>query len=88
MALLADRVQVSRLTLGKVERGAPTVAVGTYATVLWALGMGSRLRDLADPETDKVGRDLEEDRLPTRAFTPTLATRSPATRRTNRSEES
>ena len=38
MQLIADRAQISRPTLQKVERGAPDVAIGIYARVLMALG--------------------------------------------------
>ena len=65
-AVLAERTLVSRGTLYRVERGDPTVSMGTYATVLWALGLGDRLTDLAAPSRDRVGLTLEEERLPQR----------------------
>jgi|SRR5579872_2001864 len=69
-AVLAERVLVSRATLYRVERGDPTVSMGTYATVLWALGLGDRLTDLAAPARDRVGLTLEEERLPQRIGRP------------------
>jgi transcriptional regulator with XRE-family HTH domain len=66
MAILADRASISRVTLGKVEKGDPRVAVGTYAIILFALGMAARLADVADPRHDNVGRELEEEHLPER----------------------
>src|SRR6185437_2461847 len=65
-AVLAERALVSRGTLYRVERGDPAVSMGTYATVLWALGLGDRLTDLAAPSRDCIGLTLEEERLPQR----------------------
>jgi transcriptional regulator with XRE-family HTH domain len=66
VAILAERASISRVTLSKVEKGDPGVAVGTYATILFALGMADRLADVADPRHDTVGRELEEEHLPER----------------------
>lgn len=66
VAVLAERASISRATLSKVEKGDPGVAAGTYATVLFTLGMADRLADVADPRHDAVGRELEEERLPER----------------------
>jgi len=52
--------------LNKVEKGDPGVSAGTYATVLFALGMADRLADVADSRHDTLGRELEEERLPER----------------------
>ncbi len=70
MALLAERAQLSRTTLTKIERGDPGVSLGAYATVLFVLGMVDRLADLADPRHDSVGRALDEERLPKRVRVP------------------
>jgi len=40
--------------------------MGTYATVLFVLGMIDKLRELASARTDEVGLALEEERLPKR----------------------
>jgi transcriptional regulator with XRE-family HTH domain len=66
VAILAERVSISRMTLSKVEKGDAGVSVGTYATVLFALGMADRLADVADPRHDAVGLALEEEHLPKR----------------------
>jgi transcriptional regulator with XRE-family HTH domain len=66
VAILAERASISRMTLNKVEKGDPGVAVGTYATVLFSLGMIDRLADVADPRHDSVGMALEEENLPER----------------------
>jgi len=63
---MAARAFVTRTTLRKVERGDPGVSLGTYATVLFVLGMISRLVDLADVRSDDVGLQLDEERLPQR----------------------
>ena len=66
VAILAQRASISRMTLNKVEKGQPGVSAGTYATILFALGMIDRLADVADPRHDSVGLALEEERLPER----------------------
>ncbi len=63
---MAERASISRKTLNKVEKGDSGVSLGTYATVLFVLGMVDRLADLADPKNDTVGMMLEEERLPQR----------------------
>ncbi len=64
--LMAERASISRVTLAKVEKGDPGVALGNYASVLFVLGLADRLAELADPRDDTVGRRLEEERLPKR----------------------
>jgi len=66
VAIMAQRASISRMTLNKVEKGEPGVSMGTYATVLFVLGMAERLADLADPKNDAVGMALEEEHLPQR----------------------
>jgi len=66
MALMAERAFIARGTLQKVERGDPSVSLGVYATVLFILGLGDRLAILAEPSTDSLGLELEEQRLPKR----------------------
>src|SRR5260370_5675772 len=64
VAILAQRASISRMTLRNVETGDPGVSLGTYATVLFVLGMIHRLVDLAAPRNDAVGRELAHDDLP------------------------
>ncbi len=66
VAIMAQRASISRMTLNKVEKGDPGVAMGIYATVLFVLGMADRLADLTDPKDDTVGLALEEEHLPQR----------------------
>ncbi len=70
VAILSERASISRMTLNKVEKGSPGVSAGTYATILFTLGMSERLADVADPRHDAVGRELEEERLPQRIRLP------------------
>lgn len=63
---MAERASISRTTLNKVEKGAPGVSLGIYATVLFVLGLSDRLGQLADAGTDTVGLELEEENLPQR----------------------
>ena len=66
VAIMAQRASISRTTLNKLEKGDPGVSLGSYATVLFVLGMVDRIADLADPKHDAVGLELEEERLPQR----------------------
>ncbi|MEO3388290.1 hypothetical protein [Mesorhizobium sp. CAU 1741] len=66
MELMAERARISRSTLTKVEKGDESVALGIYASVLFALGLVGGLGNLADPATDTVGRSIEERNLPER----------------------
>src|SRR5882757_7288244 len=66
VAIMAERASISRMTLNKAEKGDPGVAAGTYATILFSLGMIDRLADVADPRHDAIGMELEEEHLPKR----------------------
>ena len=68
--IAAQRASISRTTLVKIEKGNPGVAMGSYATVLFVMGMNDRLSDLADPTHDAVGLQLEEEHLPQRVSRP------------------
>lgn len=70
VAVMAERASISRTTLGKVEKGDPGVSLGTYATVLFVLGLAERLSDLAEAGKDAVGLALEDERLPQRIRRP------------------
>ena len=64
--LLAERASVTRTTIHKLEKGEPGVSIGTVATVLFILGMGERLAELADIRHDDHGLALDGERLPKR----------------------
>lgn len=58
---IADRATVTRLTISKVEHGDPTVAMGIYARVLFALNLENDIRLIA--ADDPLGRDLQDAEL-------------------------
>lgn len=63
--LVAERAGISRATLWSVEKGSPTVAIGTYAAVLHALGgMDKDFQQVA--RDDEFGRKLQDLNLPSR----------------------
>lgn len=68
-SVAAARASISRMTLSKVEKGDPGVAMGIYATVLFVMGLSERIGDVADPANDKTGLQLEEEHLPRRIRT-------------------
>lgn len=69
LAAMAERVFATRQTIARVERGDAGVSMGTYATVLFALGLVDRILDLAAPTRDQLGMDLENENLPRRVRT-------------------
>lgn len=57
--LVAERAGISRATLWKVEKGDPSVAMGTYAAVLHALNhLDEDLLLVA--KDDELGRQLQD----------------------------
>lgn len=63
--LVAERAGISRATLWAVEKGTPTVSIGTYAAVLHALG--GMDRDFAlIAKDDELGRKLQDLQIKTR----------------------
>jgi len=66
LSIVTQRASISEPTLIRIEKGDPRVAIGSYATVLFVLGMADRLADLVDPKHDPVGLQLEEENLPKR----------------------
>lgn len=63
---MAERADISRTTMGKIEKGDAATSMGGYASVLFVLGMTERLNDLVDAAHDLTGRQLEEENLPKR----------------------
>lgn len=70
MELMSERAGFSRITLSKIEKGDPSVSMGSYASVLFVLGMIDHLAELADAAHDVVGRELEDESLPKRIRAP------------------
>jgi transcriptional regulator with XRE-family HTH domain len=67
---MAERLFVSRDTLWRMERGDPTVALGTLATAAFVLQLQDRLANLAAPASDALALSLDENRLPKRIRRP------------------
>ena len=70
MAIVAERAFITRKTLARVEHGDAGVSIGIYATVLFVLGLIDRLGELVDSSSDRLGRALEDERLPQRVRPP------------------
>lgn len=67
--LVAERADISRATLWKVEKGDQSVAIGIYAAVLHALGnMDNDLLLIA--KDDNMGRTMQDLKLKTRKRAP------------------
>ena len=58
---VAERATVTRLTVSKVEKGDPTVSMGIYARVLFALNLENDITRLASD--DALGRQLQDAEL-------------------------
>jgi transcriptional regulator with XRE-family HTH domain len=69
---MAARLFVSRDTLWRLERGDPSVALGTLATATFVLQLHDRLARLAAPASDALALSLEERHLPRRIRRPRL----------------
>ncbi|MBI2511711.1 MAG: helix-turn-helix transcriptional regulator [Opitutae bacterium] len=67
---MAARLFASRVTLWRLERGDPTVAIGTLATACFILQLHDRLANLAAPATDALALSLDEKNLPQRIRRP------------------
>ena len=64
VAQVAERATCSPLTVSRIERGAPTVAIGIYLRVLYALQLDDDILSLA--KDDELGRTLQDMNLPQR----------------------
>ena len=60
---MAARLFVSRDTLWRLERGEPTVSLGTLATAAFILKLHDRLANLAAPGSDEIALSLDERRF-------------------------
>jgi hypothetical protein len=68
--VMAERASITRMTLYRIERGDSRVGMGSYATVLFILGMLDRLGQVAAATNDVIGMDLEDEILPKRIRNP------------------
>lgn len=58
IAQIAERATCSPLTINRIEKGSPTVSMGIYARVLYALQLDDDLLLLAKEDT--LGRTLQD----------------------------
>jgi transcriptional regulator with XRE-family HTH domain len=66
-AMVAERAGVGLQTYRRVERGDPTVAMGTYLMAMFVLGLPwGGLEEGVDPLADEVGVALSIETLPKR----------------------
>jgi len=63
---MAERLFVSKDTLWRLEKGDPSVAMGTLATAAFIFQLHDKLGNLAAPAMDAVGLILDEQRVPQR----------------------
>lgn len=61
IAQVAERATCSSVTISRVEKGAPTVAIGIYLRVLYAPQLEDDILLLA--QKDEIGRGLQDLRL-------------------------
>ena len=66
VAMMAERLAVAKSTYHRVEKGDPTVSMGTYAMALFVLGIGESFADVVEPRADEQGLLLDAERLPKR----------------------
>ena len=64
IAQVAERATCSPLTVSRIEKGVPTVAIGIYLRVLYALQLDDDILSLA--KDDELGRVLQDMNLPQR----------------------
>jgi len=65
---VAERANISRPTLGSIEKGSPNVSIGAYVKVLMVLGLGDDVATLA--KDDDLGRKLQDARIDVRERAP------------------
>ena len=61
VAQVAERATCSPLTVSRIEKGTPTVAIGIYLRVLYALQLDDDILSLA--KDDELGRALQDMNL-------------------------
>ena len=61
---VAERATCSPLTVSRIEKGVPTVAIGIYLRVLYAMQLDDDILFLA--KDDELGRALQDMNLPQR----------------------
>lgn len=61
-AEIASACGIGRTTLHRIEAGSPGTTIGNVYAVLWALGLLTSTRAVADPDADQHGKTLEAAR--------------------------
>jgi transcriptional regulator with XRE-family HTH domain len=70
MALLAERAMISRATLTKIQKGDPSVAMGSYAQVIFGLGFKTPFNMLLDITNDSTALSILGREIPQRVRIP------------------
>lgn len=70
VVMMAERLGVAKSTYLKVEKGDPTVALGTYAMTFFILGFGDCLGEILDARHDDQGLLLDLEHMPKRVRPP------------------
>ncbi len=60
-AQISERANITRMTLLAIEKGSPSVSMGKYLQVLFALGLEKDMLKLASD--DELGRKLTDAKL-------------------------
>ncbi|RXR30877.1 MULTISPECIES: helix-turn-helix domain-containing protein [Sphingobium] len=71
--MMAERLGVAKSTYLKIEKGDPSVALGTYAMAFFVLGFNDVLGDVLDARHDEQGLLLDQQRIPKRVRPPKTA---------------
>ena len=58
---VAERANISRPTLSAIEKGSPSVSIGSYVQVLFVLGLADDFLKVAGD--DELGRKLQDAKL-------------------------
>ena len=62
----AQECGIGRRSLYRIETGEAGVALGTFLSVLWKLGLLDTVQGVANPDSDEHGKILEAARQPER----------------------